>query len=32
MRTRKDKIDDHYIKVISQNEKQEIIKQIPEPI
>ena len=31
MRTRKDKIDDHYIKDIPQNEKQNIIKQIPEP-
>ena len=31
MRTRKDKIDDHYIKILPQNEKQEIIKQIPEP-
>ena len=31
MRTRKDKIDDHYIKDIPLNEKQELIKQIPEP-
>ena len=32
MRTCKDKIDDHYIKILPQDEKQEIIKQIPEPI
>ena len=31
MRTRKDKIDDHYIKILPQNEKQNIIKNIPEP-
>ena len=30
MRTRKDNIDNHYIKDIPQNEKQEIIKNIPE--
>ena len=32
MRTRKDKIDTHYIKDIPQNEKDELIMQIPEPI
>ena len=32
MRTRRDKNEDHYIKILPQNEKQEIIKQIPEPI
>ena len=32
MRTRKDKIDYHYIKILPQDEKQEIIKKnIPEP-
>ena len=31
MRTRKDKIDTHYIKDIPQNEKQNIFKNIPEP-
>ena len=31
MRTRKDKIDDHYFKDIPQHDKQEIIKNIPEP-
>ena len=31
MRTRKDKIDTHYIKDIPQNEKQELIENIPKP-
>ena len=30
MRTRRDKIDDHYIKILPQKEKQEIFKKIPE--
>ena len=30
MRTREDKIDDHYLKILPQREKQENIKKIPE--
>ena len=32
MRTRKDKIDNNYIKILPSHEKQELIKNIPDPI